>query len=145
MKWCSVMHRNASRLMQDFGFGLLLLMYSPQPSPIIEIIPGGSFLCALCVSVFHHLRDTSGHNWLYLPLVWLPPHKHKHTRWQTHIHIYTDTHGHTAARADTLIFNDIIYFLTRTPPPTGPWTCHGCDILLLCAQCLCGSSDQKIR
>lgn len=103
--------------MQDFGFQLLLLMYSPRPSPIIEIVPGGSFFCALCISVFHHLWDTSGHNWWYLPLVWLLPHKHKHThtRCYTHIHIYTDTHGHTAAHTDTLIFNGIIYSLTRPP------------------------------
>ncbi len=90
------------------GFWFCVIAAQPRPSPVTENLPGGGFLCASCVSVFHHLRDTSGHNRWNRPPVWLPPHKHKHTH--THIHI------HTAAHTDTFIFNGIIYFVPHPHP-----------------------------
>lgn len=77
--------------------------------------------------------DTSGHNWWYLPLVWLPPRKHTHTP----IHIHIDAHGHIN------LWRHHLFSHLTLPSLAGPWTWQRSDISLLSAQYSRGASDQK--
>lgn len=119
--------------MQDFGSGLLLLVYSRPPSPIIEIIPAGSFFCAfVCLYISSPLEILQATTDDICP--WSD---YRPVNTHTLIHIHIDAHGHINH------WRHHLFSQLTLPYLAGPWTWQRSDISLLSAQYSCGASDQK--